>query len=131
MVHVRKGRQIAVAAVPTLVSALAVIADAKWLILLSIMLLFSCVAILPCFRHKENIGMFMLAAVASTPVNLAIVIDRAASFSQLPLIFQSAICILLCGALFSAEEIVLGAAARMLWKRQTFNPKALNDINPK
>lgn len=103
--------------VPLTFSFLFIILNSYLMLALCIISLFAIVGIMPVFRRYESLWVFILSAAVFLPENLIAV--------------WLFICEDLCGAvineltgiivflaLFSLEQIILGVAARILWRRQ-------------
>lgn len=105
--------------VPLFVSSLGAVLRSVPLMILSVLLLFVMVHVLPFCKKRENIYMFIYCAVTVIPINIFVI--RAAN----PYIFfdedSFRIClerILLFFILLALEETILGCITRLLWKRQ-------------
>lgn len=108
------------AALPALLSALAAVQRSVLLGCAAAACLFLMVKIMPVWKRRESLGVFLLTALAGIPVNLS----AAASFARFARtgeeifglgLLRGAVCfiVLLC-----AEEILFGLAARLFWRRQ-------------
>lgn len=118
MLRLNKG--IWMVGVPFVFSALAVIKHSIAMFILFILVHFLILKITPAFKHRENIGMFVIVAFSSIPVNIYIfklLID-------MELLFDSFLVInILRGALYyivllSIEEVIMGVLTRWIWKKQ-------------
>lgn len=111
---------LAAAAVPFALSLSAALMRSLLLGALAVLSLFLAVRLLPACRHRENLWMFLLAALAGIPINLtaSAVLLRTFFSSQEWGIARFLWGILLYAILFSTEQIILGVITRLLWKAQ-------------
>ncbi|HIT08212.1 MAG TPA: hypothetical protein IAB55_03895 [Candidatus Merdivicinus faecavium] len=120
MAFLKRAALLGHAAVPLLLSAFAAAQKSVLLGCAAAASLFLMVKIMPVWRRRESLGVFLLTALAGVPLNLygAVQFARFAlteeEFFALSLL-RGAVCfvVLLC-----AEEILLGLIARLLWRKQ-------------
>ena len=108
------------ASLPSVISLIAVINRSILLAMISIVVIYLLVAILPCARHYENIWVFFLSIFASIPFNIKLIdiLARAIFFENDFVLLHILRCALIYVILFCVEEIILGAVARFVWRRQ-------------
>lgn len=112
--------QLAIGSLPAILST-AFLINQSWLILLiGVLSLFVIIGVVPLFRKRESLYMFILVAVAGLPINI-----RLSYWLVSEELISSGFLIgnILWGALlycvfFSVEEIVFGVVTRMIWKKQ-------------
>lgn len=112
--------QLAISSLPAILST-AFLLNQSWLILLlCILSLFIIVGVVPLFRKRESLYMFILVAAAGLPINI-----RLSCWLVSEELISSGFLIgnilwgaLLCCVFFSVEEIVFGVVTRLIWKRQ-------------
>lgn len=112
--------QIALGALPAVLSV-GFLVNQSWLFLLICVLsLFIIVGIVPVFKRRESLYMFILVAVAGLPINIRLSYWLVAEefISSGFLIGNILWGALLCYVFFSVEEIVFGIITRMIWKKQ-------------
>lgn len=104
-------------AVPLTFSVLFVSFKSLHFIVLAVISLFAIIAVMPVFRRHESLWMFVLSAVIFLPENLMAVyyfiLEDLYGVVLNEIMGFVAFCIL-----FSAEQIILGVATRILWRRQ-------------
>lgn len=105
---------------PSAISLVAVINRSVFLAVLSIIGIYLSVAVLPCARQYENIWVFFLSMFASIPFNIKLidVLMRWNFIENDFMLLYVMRCTLIYVILFCVEEIILGAVARFIWKRQ-------------
>lgn len=71
-------------------------------------------------RDKECMWMFVLVAIASFPVNIALIIKANAllEFMIIGTVTRVITLAFIYSVLFSAEELLLGLTARIIWMKQ-------------
>ena len=112
--------QLAAGSLPAILST-AFLINRSWLILLiCILSLFVIVGVVPLFRRRESLYMFLLVAVAGLPINIRLSYwlvsnDFISSGFLVGNILWAA---LLCCVFFSVEELAFGVVTRMIWKKQ-------------
>lgn len=112
--------QLAIGSIPAILST-AFLINQSWLILLICVLsLFVIIGVVPLFRKRESLYMFILVAVAGLPINIRLSYwlvseELISSGFLIGNILWGA---LLCCVFFSVEEIVFGVVTRMIWKKQ-------------
>ena len=111
--------RISFAVVPLLIALLGACIPSVPVMLLVFPVLFAMVRFLPFCRRRENLWMFVYAAVAVVPVNVY-VICRAGLYELFDESrFKCGLwSVLLFILLLGIEEIILGVITRLLWKRQ-------------
>ncbi len=89
-------------------------------LILTLILPFIIIGVLPVFRRRENLWMFLIVSFAGTPINILI----SYFLVSLELFYtEFFMCDILWGILvffimFSLEQIVFGIVTRMIYKRQ-------------
>lgn len=112
--------QIALGTLPAILSV-SFLVNQSWLILLfCILSLFAIIGIVPIFKRRESLYMFILVGVAGLPINIRLSYwlvseEFISSGFWVGNILWGA---LLCCVFFSVEEIVFGVITRMIWKKQ-------------
>lgn len=112
--------QLAIGSLPAILST-AFLINQSWLILLiGVLSLFVIIGVVPLFRKRESLYMFILVAVAGLPINIRLSYwlvseELISSGFLIGNILWGA---LLCCVFFSVEEIVFGVVTRMIWKKQ-------------
>lgn len=112
--------QLAIGSLPAILST-AFLINQSWLILLiGVLSLFVIIGVVPLFRKRESLYMFILVAVAGLPINIRLSYwlvseELISSGFLIGNILWGA---LLCCVFFSVEEIVFGIITRMIWKKQ-------------
>ena len=116
----RVSRGIWAIGVPTALSALMVVKQSVALFLAYILVHFLILKIVPVFRHRENIGMFILLIFSTIPVNLFIVCMLGSMDDLCGILLFSRIfrCIIYYMMLLSVEEVVMGVITRCIWRKQ-------------
>ena len=118
MLHINKG--VWMVGIPFVLSVVAVLKHSIAMFIIFILVHFIILKIIPAFKHCENIGMFVIVAFSSIPINVYIfkvLID-------LELLFDSFLVVnILRGVLYyivllSIEEIIMGILTRWIWKKQ-------------
>ncbi len=106
--------------IPLVFSASLVVKRSLVLFVFFILAHFLVLKLVPEFRGRESIWMFIMVAFSSIPVNALMI----TILNKWGLVFGSFAvvgiirCIFYYVILFSAEEIVMGVLTRMLWKKQ-------------
>jgi len=106
--------------IPLALSTVAVIRHSIAFFVIYILAHFLVLKITPAFKRRENIGMFVIVAISSIPINIYLF----RMLSSMELIFDSFLVVnILRGILYyivllSIEEIVMGILTRMIWKKQ-------------
>lgn len=105
---------------PSVISLVAVLNQSVLLAVISVIGIYLSVAILPCTRQHENIWVFFLSMFASIPFNIKLIdfLMRVSFIENDFMLLQIMRCTLIYVVLFCVEEIILGAVARFIWKRQ-------------
>ena len=112
--------QIALGVLPTVLSV-GFLVNQSWLILLfCILSLFIIVGVVPVFKRRENLYMFILVGIAGIPINIRLSYWLVSEeFISSGLLLGNILWIaLLCCVFFSVEEIVFGVLTRLIWKKQ-------------
>lgn len=78
------------------------------------------IAVMPVYRRRESLWIFVITAAASIPVNirLSILLDKWDILDMGIPFSEYIVALFLCMMLFSVEEIILGVAGRLIWRRQ-------------
>lgn len=105
---------------PSVISLVAVLNRSVLLAVLSVVGIYLSVAILPCARRYENIWVFFLSMFDSIPFNIKLidVLMRESFVENDFMLLYIMRCALVYVVLFCVEEIILGAIARFIWKKQ-------------
>ena len=120
MLHLKKWIGILAFGIPLAFTVLAVIKHSVVLFIVSIPVHFLALKIIPAFKRCENIGMFVMVAVSSIPINVHII----KMLNEMKLILSSGLILnivkgILCYlVLLSLEEIIMGILTRWIWKKQ-------------
>ena len=104
-------------ALPLTISAVAVIYE-RWLLLpIQVVMLFVVIAVVPHFRKRETMWMFIGVAVSMLPVNiyLAVFLSEYVAMGEITAVIWGFI---LFYVFFSLEEIAFGFLSRIIWRRQ-------------
>lgn len=106
--------------IPIVLSWITVVEKSVFIFIIFILAHFIIMRVIPGFKRRENVWMFILVAVTSIPINIFILMQ----LSRVEMLFNSLFvlgvlrCVLYYCVLFSIEEIVMGILTRLLWKRQ-------------
>lgn len=112
--------QIASGVLPTVLSV-GFLVNQSWLILLfCILSLFIIVGVVPVFKRRESLYMFILVGIAGIPINIRLSYWLVSEeFISSGFLLGNILWVaLLCCVFFSVEEIVFGVVARFIWKKQ-------------
>lgn len=112
--------QIALGVLPTVLSV-GFLVNQSWLILLfCILSLFIIVGVVPVFKRRESLYMFILVGIAGIPINIRLSYWLVSEeFISSGFLLGNILWVaLLCCVFFSVEEIVFGVVARFIWKKQ-------------
>lgn len=112
--------QIALGVLPAILSA-AYLVNQSWLILmLCVLSLFIIVGIVPIFKKRESLYMFILVGIAGLPINIRLSYWLVSEeFISSGFLLGNILWVaLLCCVFFSVEEIVFGIVTRLIWKKQ-------------
>ena len=112
--------QIVLGALPTILSVGFLVKQSWLILLLCVLSLFIIVGIVPLFKRRESLYMFILVGIAGLPINIRLSYWLVSEefISSGFLIGNILWVALLCCVFFSVEEIVFGVITRMIWKRQ-------------
>ena len=123
MVSVKKRTnkiQISLGILPAILSV-GFLVNQSWLILLFCVLsLFIIVGIVPIFKKRESLYMFILVGIAGLPINIRLSYWLVSEeFISSGFLLGNILWVaLLCCVFFSVEEIVFGIVTRLIWKKQ-------------
>lgn len=97
-----------------------VLSRSVFLLILECIFLFLFVWLVPMCKHRENLWMFILVAIASTPINMFLIFSFICSgwFEESVVLIKVLCIFLLYCVVFSIEEIVFGTVTRLIWKKQ-------------
>lgn len=112
--------QIVISSIPILLSYTFLIWQSWVILIICIVSLFLIIGIVPLFKRRESLYMFILVALSGFPINIELsywIISEEYIDSGF-LIGNIVWAMLLCCTFFSIEEIVFGVITRMIWKRQ-------------
>lgn len=107
--------------IPIVLSIVFLIYRSRLLLFVCVLSLFLIIGIVPIYRKRENLYMFILVAVSGLPINIFLsfwLVMYEELISSGFLIGDIIWCALLCCVFFSVEEIVFGVITRLIWKRQ-------------
>lgn len=91
-----------------------------WLII-SVVLLFAIVKVLPMCRGYESLWLFVLTAIGSVPINARLAVETLEMglfYSGIPVIGAVITVVEVYLCVLAVEEIVIGVLGRILWKKQ-------------
>lgn len=105
--------------IPTVLSSFATHYTSVILLIITTVIMFLILKI-PIFKHRENLWMFVIATFATIPMNILLVkiIGESSFFdydSVLSNVFSGFV---IYAVLFAVEQIILGVATRLLYRRQ-------------
>lgn len=103
---------------PVGLTIISIIWDTDILIIPVLICIFLAVALIPGFRHRENLGVSILTAICGLPFNIRLSYYCVHEVFFLNGLGEVLYFILFMLILFSLEEIVLGVIARLIWPRQ-------------
>ena len=112
--------QLAVGVLPAMLS-ISFLINQSWIILLfCILSLFAIIGIVPIFKRRESLYMFILVGIAGLPINIRLSYWLVSEefISSGFLVGNILWGALLCCVFFSVEEITFGVITRMIWKKQ-------------
>ena len=107
--------------IPLILSVAFGILHSPILLLLCILSHFLILHFVPGFKGRERLGMFLMVAMSSFPINLSVLISlwRLGGFflgSVFPLPILR--CVLYYCVMFGIEEIFMGVLATLIWRAQ-------------
>lgn len=91
-----------------------------WLII-SVVLLFAIVKVLPMCSGYESLWLFVLTAIGSVPINARLAVETLEMglfYSGIPVIGAVITVVEVYLCVLAVEEIVIGVLGRILWKKQ-------------
>lgn len=112
--------QIALGVLPTVLSV-SFLVNHSWLfLLLCVLSLFIIVGVVPIFKRRESLYMFILVGIAGLPINIRLSYWLVSEefISSGFLVGDILWGAMLCCVFFSVEEIVFGIVTRFIWKKQ-------------
>lgn len=76
--------------------------------------------LVPAFRGRENLWMFLVVSVSSIPLNIAVLVflNNQGFISGSFFLLGFTRCLMYYFVLLSVEEVVMGVITRMIWKKQ-------------
>ena len=112
--------QIVLGALPTILSVGFLVKQSWLILLLCVLSLFIIVGVVPLFKRRESLYMFILVGIAGLPINIRLSYWLVSEefISSGFLIGNILWVALLCCVFFSVEEIVFGILTRLIWKKQ-------------
>ena len=118
MLRVNKG--IWAIGIPTALSVWMVVKQSVALFLIYILAHFLILKIVPTFRRRESIGMFIIITFSTIPINLFIMsllwgMEDICGVFILTRFFR---CFIYYMMLLSLEQVVMGVITRIIWRRQ-------------
>ena len=112
--------QLLIGLIPVVISVMAVRLSSVPYALAAPVAVFIIVAVVPLYRHRESVWIFLFMFLTTFPLNRAVILFLCNSFlfeEALPLTtFFSGLLIFLIFS--SIEELVCSVIARLIWKRQ-------------
>ena len=105
--------------IPTTLSSFAAHYASVILLVITTIMMFLMLKI-PVFKYRENLWMFVIATFATLPVNIFLVkiIGQSAFFDYDNILSSIFSGFVIYAVLFAVEQIVLGVATRLLYRRQ-------------
>lgn len=106
--------------IPAVLSIMTVLKHSVILFVLLVIIHFVILRIVPAFKGRENLWMFIFVAISSVPLNIYIL----TFVNEWELLFGTIFvlgilkCILYYVILFSVEEIIFGVITRLIWRKQ-------------
>jgi len=107
--------------IPLFLSAVAAILHSTVLFVFCALSHFLVLRFVPGFKGRESMGMFLMVALSSFPINLSVLI----SLCRLGGLFLGSVfplpilrCVLYYCVMFGVEEIIMGILARLIWRTQ-------------
>lgn len=123
MLHVKRTItviQLCLMMLPISIAVYAVKSRSVLLALLSVVAVFTMVAILPLCRRRESMWIFFILFLTATPLNVTLIVEILTSW-----LFEDSLILtnILRGGLFylialSIEELTCGFFARLIWRKQ-------------
>lgn len=118
MLCIKKG--IWLAGLPFVFSVITVLKKSVAMFVFFILVHFVILKIIPSFRHSENIGMFVIVAFSSIPINIylfKLLVEMELLFDSFLVvnILRGVLCYIV---LLSVEEVIMGVLTRWIWKKQ-------------
>ena len=106
--------------IPAVLSTMAVLKRSMILLALLIVIHFVILKVVPSFKGRENVWMFIFVAVSSIPLNIyvLILVNKWGFLFGSMFILGILRSVLFYVMLLSFEEIVMGVVTRLIWKRQ-------------
>ncbi len=116
----RLKRGILAMGIPFVFSWIAVVKHSVLLFVALFFLHFILLKIVPGFRRRESLWMFIIVSVSSIPFNLYILsyLDECGFIFGSMFILGVLKCVLYYIVILSVEELVMGVLTRLIWKRQ-------------
>lgn len=118
MLCVRKGTW--TMGIPGVLSVIAVMKPSVVLFAVLFIVHFALLRLVPAFKGRESVWMFLLVAISSIPINVCVLIfanEQNYLFDSIFLLGVLRI-IIYYSVLFSLEEIAMGVITRLIWKKQ-------------
>lgn len=105
--------------IPTVLSSFATHYTSVILLIITMVIMFLMLKI-PIFKHRENLWMFVIATFATIPMNILLVkiIGESSFFDYDNILSKVFSGFVIYAVLFAVEQIILGVATRLLYKRQ-------------
>ncbi len=107
--------------IPAVLSLIAVMQRSIVLIAGAVVVPFLLLLLVPAFKGRESVWMFLFVGISSIPINAYILIfmnEQGYLFDDSFFILGIFRTILYGSVLFSMEEIVMGVITRLFWKKQ-------------
>ena len=119
MVRIRLFAHIWPALLPLALSLVGVLKNSLIFLGVAVLAVFMLAAILPCFRHQQGLGVFMMTFLAGIPWNIKLILylfpneTSAAAMAKFAVVSA-----FLTLSLFGTEEIIMCLFARLIWRHQ-------------
>lgn len=112
--------QIAFGVLPVILSMFFLLNQSGLILLFCVLSLFIIVGVVPVFKRRESLYMFILVGIAGLPINLRLSYWLVSEeFISSGFLLGNILWVaLLCCIFFSVEEIVFGILTRLIWKKQ-------------
>lgn len=124
-------KRLVIILLPLALSVLTVMKHSLILFVLLIFLHFLILKLIPEMKHRENIGMFVMVAFSSIPINFEIfrVLANMGLFEDSYFFMNILRGTLYYIVLLSVEEVIMGLFTRFLWKKQYYFLSELKEGN--
>ena len=79
---------------------------------------FAIIPAIPAFKHRENLGISIIVAICSVPINIRLSLTCVHDLFNLNVIGEILYFITCMLVFLSLEEIIFGIFARIIWRKQ-------------